>query len=734
MVTGSSTYTKSLRRGVKLLLSSITNDLERIVNGRLQDQRDSIFRISVTEVVGRSGAPRTWSEILNAKLNSGSANRCEEIHVSSSNCNLSAVVEACTEAMGFLPNAKRIRICTSAELSSVARERLLSLARIARSKNIGFHVTLLFDGSIETASQGGRRIGTTVEGVASLKHDGVGVSAETILTPANYYYADDILSACIQNNVSEWSFDLDESCSHFSAQERFHVAMFLMTLASHPSLSPTRQLHYQRLAIAIAQSNVELEKTAPAERGRSLSAVASRKTCARKDSLSSLDVLQHGKQLLVNWQTRRDLFRIVPRADSVRPATHDNPSQWKHVLITGWYGTETTGDKAILGEVLHFLKAQSPECRVTLTTIDQTVSRQTHEELPNLRGARYVDMAKGNDPSLVESVDAVIIGGGPLMEIQKMEYIRRMFVEANNQRKARVIFGCGVGPLYTERMRHITRDILRLATAGFFRDRESHEFAARLAPENTFSFACDPAVAFLHRWRNEHDGVVPRLNSSLRVAGLLRANTREFVAEKSNGEVAGLNAEAAKRMAAIIEVTFSQRPAEVNLLPMNSHALGGDDRLFNRIVGGAISGSLSVGIERRYRTLDEMIEAIRSHNVAIAMRYHGHVFCLALGIPFLSIDYTGRTGKVASLMKRIGYERWSEEWRGLESSRAANALQMLLDERDYWASYLLGQADLLVRELNAIYANVFHVTENTVEPYNAQNVSRDHLHASLPNP
>jgi polysaccharide pyruvyl transferase WcaK-like protein len=378
---------------------------------------------------------------------------------------------------------------------------------------------------------------------------------------------------------------------------------------------------------------------------------------------------------------------------SIQPANHSAPSEWQHVLITGWYGTETAGDKAILGELLHFLKTYSPGCRVTLTTLDGKVSQQTKLELAELKGITLVDMDKAYTPALIESVDAVIIGGGPLEEIPQTEYIWRMFVEANRQRKARIIFGCGVGSLYSERLRQMVSAICQMTTAGFLRDEESREYAIGLGGSESLGCACDPALAYVQRWAANFQCHYERSeaikeNKPLRIAGLVRANTNEYIVDMDRTELKEFNAQTARQIAQILESVCQKYQVKVDLLPMHSIWVGGDDRIFNRQVAGFFSNPDAVQVERRYLPLETLLQSLYLVDAAVAMRYHGHLFCMALGMPFLSIDYTGKPGKVHSLIQRIGYQQWSEEWRNIDVVRAASRLQQLLEERSHWSAYL----------------------------------------------
>jgi hypothetical protein len=78
-----------------------------------------------------------------------------------------------------------------------------------------------------------------------------------------------------------------------------------------------------------------------------------------------------------------------------------------------------------------------------------------------------------------------------------------------------------------------------------------------------------------------------------------------------------------------------------------------------------------------------------------------------LGVPFLSIDYTGDKGKVASLIRRIEYKRWSEDWRAIDDGRASARLADLFIERHVWSEYLQAKATGMAAELETTYEKVF---------------------------
>ena len=667
--------------------------------------------------------------------------------------------------MGIITNALRVRTVV---------ERILALAEIARAANVPFGINVSLDGigADHDRNRGVRgNFAAAVEVIRTFQQQGLPVSVGCTLTPLNCYGADEVLEWCEQNHLQGWEFRLGVEIKRiynegygrqhpFTPEQRFHLIMFFDKLVHHPQVDEAHREFYHSLigqlafglprkagcdwrsrgvtldtrgnisycsvqspilGSALKRSAWQLFKEGLPERRRIL-----REHCdscqhdllgpppARVMVVRGVDTIlrpwrRQARKLYRWFNTRVGAFQ-APR--SLLPAAHNSPSTWQHVLVTGWYGTETAGDKAILGELLHFLRTYAPGCRITLTTLDRKVSRQTRLELTGLENVALVPMDRGHDPALIESVDAVIVGGGPLEEIDQMEHIWRMFFEANRRRKARILFGCGVGPLHTDRLRQMVGAILQMTTAGFLRDAESCEYAVKLGAPGSLGCACDPALAYLQRWitpspKGAHE------EEFLRIVGLVRANTREYIVDMTEAELKRFNARTAGQIAHILESACqmhqakTKQPVQVDLLPMHALWVGGDDRIFNRYVARHFRNPETVRVERAYLPLETLLQTLSSANAAVAMRYHGHLFCMALGIPFLSIDYTGRPGKVHSLIRRIGYEPWSEEWRNIDTARAASRLQDLLEGRPYWSAYLRQQTDTLVGELYRTYTRVF---------------------------
>jgi polysaccharide pyruvyl transferase WcaK-like protein len=594
--------------------------------------------------------------------------------------------------------------------------------------------------------------------IMELTQKGVPVSVRLTLTTDNLYFADDVLLRLLQHRspdfgsqpfrIKDTAFELTPHPQpHFTPEQRFHLITFFDKLTRLPELSLAQRLYYKSLVNQLAYGKPRSVSCAWRSNTITLDLAGNilvcpvqstvlgsafgdnawqtyRKSLSQRNHIlqqSCRDCHYHDDGLITTGQflsrsievikgrVRRTITRKRPVAaiDKIYPAKVSSPKGWKHVLITGWYGTETTGDKAILAEVVHYIQSQSPGCRVSITSIDQKISRQTNLELPDIHHARLVDLSKAHQAQVIEAVDAVIIGGGPLMETQAMWDVHRIFQEANRQQKARVIFGCGIGPLHSDEMRQITTQILRLTTAGFFRDEQSYEYARKHASDQSFAFACDPALAYLKRWLAAHDNPIAQHGNPLRIATLLRGNTGEFIVGKTRQELGELNRQSALKIAAVLESVAERHSAQVSLLAMNTPWVGGDDRMFNRLVASYCSPQTNLHIARAYCPLDQVIQTLASADVSVAMRYHGHLFCMALGIPFLSVDYSGKSGKVYNLTHRIGYERGSVPWNEFDIDQAIRCFCEIINERVYWSGYLMEKTNHLVEQLQHTYTEVF---------------------------
>lgn len=521
---------------------------------------------------------------------------------------------------------------------------------------------------------------------------------------------------CISDDIYLWYKELDPNASLF-----FQPTFVLAELNQSKELQNTELLYDIKLFVA-GQASVKLNNLSMrlyySNLLKRLEESNNRNTMIQDDPVrlffklyvpSIGDILKLTKSALSGKISHHSLIKRVGLSvdsNQIINPVEVNPSKWQNVIITGWYGTETNGDKAIIGELVHFIKTCSPNCRITITSICPMVSYQTNKELTDLSDAKIVELKEAANPSIISETDSVIIGGGPLMDSSSLSHILSLFTEAYNQNKPRIIFGCGIGPIRKEETSVIVKKILELTTAGFLRDQESHAFATMLYPKHVLKWACDPAFGYIYRWRKFNSVSITK-GSQLKIAGLLRAITGEFRSGFDNLKIEEENNIAASHIAHLAESACQKNKGNFELLQMNAPWLGGDDRKFNRKIESSFQNQEQVNCIREYLTLEEHLQRLQCTDVAVAMRYHGHIFCTCLGIPFLSIDYTGHKGKVNSLLKRIDYLDYSQSWDNINEEIAVERLNKLISNRKEICEELLKKSELLVNALYNTYSEVF---------------------------
>ena len=256
-----------------------------------------------------------------------------------------------------------------------------------------------------------------------------------------------------------------------------------------------------------------------------------------------------------------------------------------------------------------------------------------------------------NDPML----DAVVMGGGPLMESSQILPIAKLFHGAALKSINRVIFGCGVGPIHTAPMSEQIAHIIKSSNVAFYRDQESLDYALRLGGDEANSkLACDPATAFINRWSEAN----PKKEDLKRISTMLREQTSEY---NTKTDIYGQNMIFPSRIAEVL-VGLNKNSGslnELNLIPMHVYWRGNDDRLLNLKISNQVANNLNISPYLRYKGIYELVDSLSQSKLAVAMRYHGHIFSIALNIPFISLDYTGKMGKVSNLMQRMGLKDYS---------------------------------------------------------------------------
>lgn len=601
-------------------------------------------------------------------------------------------------------------LLSPAALSRLSPVRLEELLQTLRSENRPFELIL----SNEPHAEGGdfHFDQQRVEALAALLSN-ADCTARFFYRKSDIYFLDDYLLLARALGIKEVQFVLDYPIrNELSREEFFHLDQFLYKLIRESS-GRDQQLYYRQQRKALRRNGAVAGEGKPEKRpvvDANANIVQREVPSYRIEWKKDIGVLiERGLKKLGGKIITPKTFKLIPET-KVWPAENVDPRNWKKVLITGWYGTETNGDKAIIGEVVYFLRACSPDIKFIVTTIQKEISIQTNTEIRELTDSDCVPIQEAPDVKLISQCDAVIMGGGPLMESSFMNQVCAIFQIANQLKKNRIIFGCGVGPIHTDKVSGLVKETLRLATAGFLRDQASLDLTHTLVPGSTLSVACDPAMGFVRRWAKQR----PKPEDEKSLALLVRANTLEFAPDMNKGGLDQSNRNAARMISALLSPFVQSCQFKVKLLQMNAPYVGGDDRIFNRYVGQSLPPDVAVAYHREYLRLEEQMEQLHRSTLSLAMRYHGHIFSIAMGIPFVSIDYTRKGGKVESLVRRIGHSKYSISWDELDSDKGRELLMDLMENREAVSERLLNEADQLVALLKSTYEKVFNLKIETL--------------------
>lgn len=319
----------------------------------------------------------------------------------------------------------------------------------------------------------------------------------------------------------------------------------------------------------------------------------------------------------------------------------------RRVLITGWYGTETVGDKAILGGIIRNYQYRYPGAEFAVTSLYPFVTERTLREL-----GIHAAVVPVYSPKFIKacaSYDEVVMGGGPLMDIAELGVILTAFTIAASKGRRRTVYGCGVGPLNGVFCIDGVRRILNLADSVTLRDHASVEYAKQLTGRLDITCVGDPAGAYVLIRKQ----ALPRPDRRPLLACFLRKWPAGYRGGRTVGEYEQLRNRFETQLGEQVRhacAALGLRPA---LYSMHTFFEGCDDRRFNRDFADKHLTGLDPVIDHSPSTVDSTIQAMRSATACLAMRFHSVLFAHTLGVNYLAIDYT-LGGKVSGFLDDHG--------------------------------------------------------------------------------
>lgn len=329
------------------------------------------------------------------------------------------------------------------------------------------------------------------------------------------------------------------------------------------------------------------------------------------------------------------------------------------VLIVGWYGTETAGDKAILWSVVNDLKHRlHPPEKIYLSSLYPFVSQWTVKEL-RLHGIEIVETYTREFEAACRSVDEVVVGGGPLMDIEPLNHILYAVIQAAKNGNISRVEGCGIGPLHDPTYIKVVSEILRLANYISLRDSASVLRGTTDFGRKDIALIADPATNYVVNVKESDDFLSPPSipPTQKNVACFVRKLTLEYKGDLNTESFTSLQHRFEDQLVKMLTYIVNSHKLGLRLFPMHTFAVGGDDRIFNRkivkdllVVAENENTNCEVSYAREIVSPLEILRSMWQAKFNVCMRFHSVLFAQTLGVPYIAIDYTSG-GKIEAYLR-----------------------------------------------------------------------------------
>lgn len=315
------------------------------------------------------------------------------------------------------------------------------------------------------------------------------------------------------------------------------------------------------------------------------------------------------------------------------------------VFILGWYGTETVGDKAILGGIIdYYNKIYGKDVEYVIGSLYPFISEQTCKELEieaTVVSTQTFDLLR-----YAKSSDEIVMGGGPLMDLNELYVPYFGFKIAKAYKKNTTIFGCGIGPLKNKIFNTTVKEILKLSNEIKLRDKKSIEIYKNYGLNGNVEYTGDPAIGYIKKIEK---------NISTHKKNVLTCYLREWTFEYYIGEKHDFEIDKEKLedgIAHLIKLKADELNVEkIEFHHMHNFVVGNDDRDFSRyFTNKYFINDERVFVNKKLSTVNSIVTSMKQSRLNICMRFHSVLFAETLNTDFIAIDYTFG-GKINQFLK-----------------------------------------------------------------------------------
>ena len=338
------------------------------------------------------------------------------------------------------------------------------------------------------------------------------------------------------------------------------------------------------------------------------------------------------------------------------------------VVIIGWYGTETIGDRAILAGLLNVLSEVFPKLYVNIGSLYPILTERTliedcdfYQEIASNKIGK-ISVFDSRSPlrlrNAIKHADILLVGGGPLMDLTEMSMLEYAFVVAKMCKVKSFMLGCGWGPLKEKKTIRTAVHLVEMSDHTVFRDATSLEQCCQHKIFQNVQSSIDPAFFACHYFRESvREG---------RRGDYIAVNFRDVAAEGNHYSNRQFSDE---MFCDIVRQVLGQTKMPVYLIPMHYFQIGGDDRIILGRIHRLLECS-QVRVVHEPQSLKQTMDLYYHADMCIGMRFHSVVLQTILNGRNYIIDYTDpQTGKIVGMMRQLRIEeKYADRYYSLQSS------------------------------------------------------------------
>lgn len=580
--------------------------------------------------------------------------------------------EVFTSLILGLPKLKGLSFITNGFNPGRALDVLVAANKICKEFSVGFNGMVSLDGPREIHDRIRGKTGSydrAIETLQGLKQNEIDVSGACTVVKANIFYLENFLDWTIDNEyyfrfrVAEYIdrlyvTDATHKLRNFSWPERAALISFFTRLRNNYEVSHRVRATYDSILSIITGGNRIV--TCPYQKGEAINVGSSGdiRVCAPAGRAVSLvpksEIESHLEKERIRIEKSRcskcihdyhddyesqEKIRRLARKQLMFMSFQGGLKNLKKlsdnsfVIFMGWYGTETAGDKAILFQTIEdYINKYGKNTIPILVSLNPIYSTLMSEEYHQIFG-RELTIAPPFCSELLDlnCVNELVMAGGPLMEVPDLEVILAHFTEFRRRGVVTTLYGVGLSNYISLGTVNKVKELFAQSSNISFRDRASQKYAKKLLPKLKSIVIDDPALTFARKFCSTR-------TREKKVVCFLRMPTKEYPYLGNSGEIEN-------SLIQYLRTLIENLPGrEMRLLHMHFHHTGGNDIRLNSEICRHLNNE-NVTLERRPMSLMDVLNEIRSAELAVCMRYHSMVFSFALQTPFIAIDYTSG-GKV----------------------------------------------------------------------------------------